>query len=72
MTTCSAAETLWDMPVQHKYAPGQLKDTRGGYTDLADTCRWGLRIVIFFTDVSLLIRDFYDNIVGFLVGASDH
>ena len=72
VTTHSAAETLQDMPGLHRDVLGCFKDTPDGYTDLADTREWGLMIVVFLADVSLLIRDFYDNIAGVLVGASDH
>ena len=34
----------------------------GSCGDLAETQGWGLRIFISLTDVSLSIRDFYDNI----------
>ena len=59
-------------PEQHKDAQGHLKDTPDGYKNLAETHRWGLQIVIFLTDVSLSIRDFYDSLKRVLVGASDH
>ena len=72
MTTRSAAETLQDTPGQHRDASGHLKDTPDGYTDLVDTHGWGLRIVFFLANVSISIRDFYDNIKGVLVGATDH
>ena len=53
VTTYSATETPQDMQGQHKDASGHFKDTPDGYTDLADTCGWGLRIIIFLVDVSL-------------------
>ena len=58
MTTHSAGERPQDMPGQHRDASGHLKDTPDGFTDLADTHRWGLRISIFLVDVSLSIRNF--------------
>ena len=72
MTTHTAAEAPQGTPGQHRDASGHLKDTPDGYTDLAETHGWGLRIFIFLADVSLSIRAFYDNIKGVLVGASDH
>ena len=51
-----------DTPGQHRDASGHRKDIPDGYTDLAETHRWDLRIVISPTDVSLSIMDFYDNI----------
>ena len=62
MTTRSAAETLQDTPGQHRDASGRLKDAPDGYTDLAETRGWGLWIFISLTDVSLPVRNFYDNI----------
>ena len=62
MTTRSEAETLQDMPGQHRDASGHLKDAPDEYTDLADRHRWGLRMFIFLADVSLSVRNFYDNI----------
>ena len=53
-----ATETLQDMQVLHRYPPGCLKDTPDGFTDLADTHRWGLRIQMLLPDV----RDFEDNV----------
>ena len=44
-----------------------------GFMDLVGTHGWGLRnCVIVLTDVSLSIREFYDNITGVPLGASDH
>ena len=61
------------MPGQHRDASGRLKDTTDGITDLADTDGWGLRIFIFLTDVSLLIRKFYlHNITCVSMGGIDH
>ena len=62
MATRGAAEAPQDIPGQYRDASGCRKDTPDGYTDLAETHGWGLRIFISLTDVSLLIRDFYDNI----------
>ena len=62
ITTRSVAETLQDMPGQHRDASGRLKDTQDGFTDLADTHRWGLWIFILLSDVSLSITEFYNNI----------
>ena len=62
MTTRSAAETPQDIQGQHRDASGRLKDAPDGYTDLADTHGWGLWIFISLADVSLSVRDFYDNI----------
>ena len=59
VTTRNAAETPQDIPGQHGDASGRLKDTPDGFTDLADTHRWGLWIFIFLADVSLLITEFY-------------
>ena len=59
MTTHSAAERPQDMPGQHRDASRHLKDTLDGFTDLADTHGWGLRIFISLADISLLIRIFY-------------
>ena len=59
VTTCSAAEIPQDMLGQHKDASGRLKDTPDGFTDLADTRGWGLRIFILLADVSASIRKFY-------------
>ena len=72
VTTRSVAEAPQDTTGQHRDVSGHLKDTRGGYTDLADTHGWGLRNFIFLVDVSLLIRDICDNIKDVPVGASDH
>ena len=72
MTTRSAVETLQDMPGLHRDVQGCLKDTPDGYTDLTDTRGWGLRIIIFLANVSLSIKDFYDNIAGVWVGTCDH
>ena len=73
MTTRSAAETLQETPGQDRDASDCHKDTPDGYTDLADTHRWGLRIVIFLADVSLYIREFYKhNIAGLSMGGVDH
>ena len=58
MTTRSAAETPQDTPGQHRDASGHLKDAPDGFTDLANTHGWGLRIFIFLADVSLSIRKF--------------
>ena len=55
----SAAERPQDMPRQHRDASGRRKDTPDGFTDLADTHGWGLRIFISLVDVSLSIRIFY-------------
>ena len=57
--TICAAEASQDMPGQHRDVSGHLKDTPDGYTDLADTHRWDLRIFIFLMDVRLTIREFY-------------
>ena len=70
MTTRSSAETPRDTPGQPRDESGCLRNTPDGYTDIADTHGWGLRIFIFLVDVSLPIKDFYDNIKG-VVGASD-
>ena len=35
-----------------------------GFTDLVDTHRWGLRIFILLSDVTLSITEFYDSIKG--------
>ena len=35
-----------------------------GFTEVAHTCGWGLRTVIVLGDVSLSIREFYDNVAG--------
>ena len=72
MTTCSAAETLQDMPGLHRDAAGYLYDTPGGFTDLADTRGGDLRTIIVLTVDSLWIREFYDNIAGVPLGANDH
>ena len=53
MITCSAAEKLKDKPGLHRDDPGCLKDTLDGFTDIADICRWGIRIKIFLANVSL-------------------
>ena len=62
MTTHSAAETTKDKPGQHRNASGRLKEALNRYTDLVETRGWGLRIFISLADVSLSVRDFYDNI----------
>ena len=74
LTTRSAAKTLQDKPGLHRDAPGCLKDNPDGFMDLVDTRGWGFRtiIVIALTDVSLSIREFYDNIAGVPLGAIDH
>ena len=59
MTTCSTPEKPHDTPGQQRDASARLKDTPDGFTDLVDTHRQGLRIIIFLTDVSLSIRIFY-------------
>ena len=72
MTTCSAVEAPQDTPGLLKDASRRLKDTRIGFMDLTDAHRWGLRTVMVLTDVSLSIREFYDNIAVVPLGASDH
>ena len=62
MATRSAAEAPQDTPVQYRDASGRRKDTPDGYMDLEETHGWGLWIFTSLADVSLLIRDFYDNI----------
>ena len=58
VTTRSTAETPQDTPGQHRDASGRLKNAPDGYTDLADTHKWDLRIFISLADVSLSVRDF--------------
>ena len=61
------------MPGQHRDASGCLKNTLDGYMDLADSHGWGLRIFISPSDVSLLIRIFYEhNITPVSMGGVDH
>ena len=73
MTSRSAVERPQDMPGQHRDASGRLKDTPDGFTDLADTHGWVLRIFISLTDVSLLIRIFCQhNITPVSMGGVDH
>ena len=52
VTTRSAAKRPQDTQGQHRDASGRLKDTPDGFTDLADTHGWGLRIFIFLVDVN--------------------
>ena len=72
VTTHSATETLRKTPGLHMDAPGCLKDTLDWFTDLADTSIWSLRTIFVLPDVSLSIRELYDNIAGAPLGASDH
>ena len=62
MATRCATEAPQDTPEQYRDASGRRKDTLDGYTDLVQTHGWGLRIFISLSDISLTIRDFYDNI----------
>ena len=64
MTTRNAAKTLQDTPGIHRDPLGRLKDIRVGFTDLVDTRGWCLRMSIALVDVSLLIKECYDNIAG--------
>ena len=59
MTTRSVVETPQDKSGQHRDASRHLKNTPDGLTDLADTHRWGLQILIFIADLSLSITEFY-------------
>ena len=66
---CDHLQCSGNTPGLHRDAPGCLKDTPDGFED---TRGWDLRAIIVLADVSLSIRELYDNIAGVLLEASDH
>ena len=76
VANCSVAQAPQDSPGQHR---GCIRKPQGHPRWVYGPCghsRMGFKDLYFshgcLADVSLPIRDFYDNIKGVLVGASDH